>query len=220
MNRSAYSLVLMDEVIQQIDELAYAMHTSRSNLINQILAERVQMVTPEMRYQDVFRYLEQAMEQHKGFQWMVQPAQAMISMKSPLQYKYRPVIRYSVELYREPGQAVGELRVSVRTQSQQLQTDLQDFAELWAELEQKHMPPEKRERVVYQMEPGKLARTLVAETKQPQNHEQLAKNIENYLTMFDDILKRYFAKIEDPYTAQREAGARYEEYVQHGLPKI
>ena len=85
MNKSVYSLVLMDDVVQAIDREAYQLGTSRSNLINQILAERVQMVTPEMRYQDVFRYLEQAMEQHKGFQWMVQPAQAMISMKSPLQ---------------------------------------------------------------------------------------------------------------------------------------
>ena len=59
MNRSVYSLVLMDDVIRRIDELAYAMHTSRSNLINQILAEKLQMVTPEMRYQDIFQYLEQ-----------------------------------------------------------------------------------------------------------------------------------------------------------------
>ena len=31
MNRSVYSLVLMDDVIRRIDELAYAMHTSQSN---------------------------------------------------------------------------------------------------------------------------------------------------------------------------------------------
>lgn len=47
MNKSVYSLVLADDVVEAIDRLAYSMNTSRSNLINQILAERVQLLTPE-----------------------------------------------------------------------------------------------------------------------------------------------------------------------------
>lgn len=46
-NKSVYSLVLADDVVEAIDRLAYSMNTSRSNLINQILAERVQLLTPE-----------------------------------------------------------------------------------------------------------------------------------------------------------------------------
>ena len=38
MKKSVYSLVLADDVIEAIDNLAYQMNTSRSNLINQILA--------------------------------------------------------------------------------------------------------------------------------------------------------------------------------------
>ena len=41
MKRSVYSLVLMDDVIKAVDEQAYRLGTSRSNLINQILAERL-----------------------------------------------------------------------------------------------------------------------------------------------------------------------------------
>ena len=41
MKKSIYSLVLMDEVVEVVDRMAYAMHTSRSNLINQILAEHL-----------------------------------------------------------------------------------------------------------------------------------------------------------------------------------
>ena len=47
MKKSVYSLVLMDDVVEAIDELAYSMNTSRSNLINQILAARVSLLTPE-----------------------------------------------------------------------------------------------------------------------------------------------------------------------------
>ena len=221
MNRSVYSLVLMDEVIHQIDEMAYAMHTSRSNLINQILAERVQMVTPEMRYQDIFQYLTQSMEQHKGFQLQTQPSQAMFSVKSPLQYRYRPVVRYCVELYREPGEAVGELRVTVRTQSRQLLQDWQAFARLWAQLEDRYAAPALQQENRYQVEPGKLARKLAAPAAKEGNaHETLAHNIEHYLTMFDDILKHYFARVDDPSAAQQDAQTRYLQYVQNGLPEI
>lgn len=38
MSKSVYSLVLGDEVVAQIDRAAYALGTSRSNLINQVLA--------------------------------------------------------------------------------------------------------------------------------------------------------------------------------------
>ena len=41
MNKSVYSLVLMDNVVSEVDKMAYEMGTSRSNLINQILAEYV-----------------------------------------------------------------------------------------------------------------------------------------------------------------------------------
>lgn len=221
MDRSVYSLVLMEDVIRQIDELAYTMHTSRSNLINQILAERVQMVTPEMRVQDIFEYLSQSMQRHKGFQLQAQTSQAVFSVKSPLQYRYRPVVRYCVELYREPRDTVGELRVTVRTQSQQLLQDWQTFGRLWAQLEDRYAAPAPQKQMRTQVEPGKLARKLAAPAvKEGNGHEALAHNIENYLTMFDDILKQYFARVEDPPAAQRAAQARYLQYVENGLPRI
>ena len=54
-NKSVYSLVLADDVVEAIDRLAYSMNTSRSNLINQILAERVQLLTPEKRMRELSR---------------------------------------------------------------------------------------------------------------------------------------------------------------------
>ena len=44
----------MDDVIRAVDEQAYRLGTSRSNLINQILAEHLSCVTPEMR-RHIFR---------------------------------------------------------------------------------------------------------------------------------------------------------------------
>ena len=98
MKKSVYSLVLMDEVVEAIDRMAYTRNTSRSNLINQILAEHVSYVTPEMRMRDIFSCLEQILSE-ECYQIQSQASDSMFSIRSPIRYKYRPTVRYSVELY-------------------------------------------------------------------------------------------------------------------------
>ena len=53
MSKSVYSVVLMDDVVDAVDRLAYEAGTNRSNMINRILAEYVQLATPEQRMQDI-----------------------------------------------------------------------------------------------------------------------------------------------------------------------
>lgn len=53
MGKSVYSLVLMDDIVAAVDRLAYQQGTSRSNMVNRILAEYVQMDTPENRIRTI-----------------------------------------------------------------------------------------------------------------------------------------------------------------------
>ena len=46
MKKTLYSLMLSEEVMREIDALAHKMGTNRSNLVNMILAEKVEMRTP------------------------------------------------------------------------------------------------------------------------------------------------------------------------------
>ena len=108
MNKSVYSLVLMDNVVSEVDKMAYEMGTSRSNLINQILAEYVRYTTPEMRMRAVFEEMERLMQGVDSFQIQPQPSDAMLTIRSALRYKYKPTIRYSVEHYfpRKPDKLI------------------------------------------------------------------------------------------------------------------
>ena len=47
MKKTLYSLTLSDEVVREIDLLAHRRGMSRSGLINEILAEYVQVMTPQ-----------------------------------------------------------------------------------------------------------------------------------------------------------------------------
>ena len=117
MKKSIYSLLLADDMIAAVDELAYAAGTSRSNMVNQILAQYLSVKTPEMQMRDIFRQIESIMNHHSAFQIQLQPSDAMLSVRTALAYKYKPTVRYSVSLLRGDPQVLGELKVSARTQS-------------------------------------------------------------------------------------------------------
>ena len=59
--KSIYSLVLSDSVVEAVDVMARGAGLSRSAMINQILAERVAYTTPEMRLRDILAALQSSM---------------------------------------------------------------------------------------------------------------------------------------------------------------
>lgn len=205
MKRSVYSLVLMDDVVEAIDRLAYAKNTSRSNLINQLLAEHVRFVTPEKRMRDIFSQVERMICGEDCFQVQAQPSEAMLAIRSALKYKYNPTVRYSVELYRNGGQSIGELKVSFRTQSRQLIDALNRFFQLWAALEEKYVGGFFPTGIPYGIEDGRYSRKLVLPREAAdQSHEALGDAIAWYIRMFDEALKIYFAGLNDlPHTLRK-----------------
>ena len=58
MKKAMYSLMLSEKVVEEIDRLAEKEGTNRSNLVNQILAEYVSVITPEKRISDIFDKIE------------------------------------------------------------------------------------------------------------------------------------------------------------------
>ena len=109
MGKSVYSLILMDEIIEKIDEEAHKTGTSRSGLINQILADYVSYTTPEKEIEQIFSSLENMFSGTNTFQIMTTPSPYFMTVTSSLRYKYRPTIRYSVELYDNTDYSFGEL---------------------------------------------------------------------------------------------------------------
>ena len=51
--------MLFDEIVEKIDQLAYENNTNRSQLINDILAEKIGLETPEQQVQKILEQLDQ-----------------------------------------------------------------------------------------------------------------------------------------------------------------
>ena len=67
-----------------------------------------------------------------------------MSLKSPLEYKYRPTVKYEVELYRGHDESIGQL-VIFRTQSAALISAMTSFFRLWKQIEDAHLAAHRRD---------------------------------------------------------------------------
>ena len=213
MKKSVYSLVLSDEVVAAIDELAYRQGTSRSNLINQILAEHVSMPTPEKRMKDIFTAMEELMDE--SFQFQLQPSDSMLSIRSPLRYKYKPTIRYSLELFPAPGKTFGRLRVSFRTQNEDLIDHLIRFFRYFIRMEQHDQAPALADDSFFSLDGGRFTRVLRMPAGAGNlSSDALANGLADYIGIIDSTLKTYFAALDDPRPALQSMEKQYQKYLQ------
>ena len=197
MKKTLYSLmlndeVLMDNVVSEVDKMAYEMGTSRSNLINQILAEYVNYTTPERRINDVLSTIQQLMSPSRDFVPFFAPNTYSMSLKSSLEYKYRPTVKYEVELYRAGGDSIGELTVIFRTQSTALIQAMTSFFRLWKRIEDAHLAPRLNAPVSYALYDGKFVRSISMPDVDC-SAEELAQALSEYIKLFDRLMKAYLA---------------------------
>lgn len=208
MNKSVYSLVLTDDVVAEIDRIAYENGTSRSNTVNQILAEYVSYDTPEKRIREVFSEVENLLTGSSRFQVMMQPSDSMFSLRSALAYKYNPTVRYSVELNRNLQPTIGELRVSVRSQSSALRLYMLQFFKLWSRIEQNLVG-----HVECAMADDRYIRRLAVAEDRKLDNEALGQAIAEYIRLFDTALKLFFNHLDQPETAIARVESLYGDYL-------
>ncbi len=195
MKKNMYSLILAEDVVDEIDKMADAEGTNRSYLINRILADYVGIDTPEKTITDIFKRIENIFggasdtinyRNHDN----------TLSIKSALKYKYRPTLRYEVELYRSPTGAIGELNVNFRTQSPELLTKLTEFFGLWRKMEELYVTSlYKNDRISYSLEENKWTRSLCIPSDRHYDPETLSYAISNYVKVFDKLLKNYLGDV-------------------------
>ncbi len=189
MKKTLYSLMLSDDVVREIDLIAHNRGTNRSNLINQILAEYVSIMTPEKRIEDIFRAVESLMAPNRELVAFAYPNQTTMSLKSSLEYKYRPTVKYEVQMYRDGGGALGELSVIYRTQSAALIQTLTGFFKVWAQLERSYLPSRGAVIPQYALYDNRFTRSFSVAHDKNYNINDIAGAISDYIKLFDGCMK-------------------------------
>ena len=188
-----YSLILMDEVVKRIDELAHTLGNSRSGVVNQILAEYICFLTPQKQVEEVFASLGREVSGVGGLRSR-QSSAGMMNIKSVLNYRYNPTIRYSVEISLESGRYLVELKVSSRTQSDALRARLNVFYEIWSQIETSALRENAGDAPRFSFSGERFARQLTTKAgeKLPDT-ETMGRAIGRYIILFDKALKLSFA---------------------------
>lgn len=191
MSKSLYGIVLTDDVVSRIDHEAMRKGVNRSALIEAILADHVGYTTPEKRIGGVFGFIEQAL---KGGELVpfVEANKLTMSMKSSLDYRYRPTIRYELQLYRVPDGAIGKLSIILRTQSLPLLRSIGEYFRLIQRLEAVYLgglydgrPPR------WSTEDSRVERFIKLPKGRDYSTEELAESIAEYVRMLDRLMKDY-----------------------------
>lgn len=216
MPKSVYSIVLMDDVVAAVDRLAYASATSRSNMMNRILAEYLSMDTPEQRMQEIFSAISAVLDQGSVFQPLLSAGDAMFSLRSALQYKYNPSVKYAVELYPQADETFGELRVSLRTQNPSLLVYLAQFYRLWVKLEGACLNGPAR---VSEIASGRYTRRLCTPVD-AQGTADLGGAIAGYVSLFDACLKAFFDGLDSPDEAISTVGQIYRQNINTSIAQL
>ena len=218
MAKNMYSLMLMDEVVMQIDRIAAHNSTNRSNLINEILADYVSFITPQRHIQNIFESISAIIDDVSALTVQDMAASSVICIKSALSYKYRPTIRYSVELFSD-NNSLGELRVTFRTQSAELLMEITHFLSLWMQLEDHHISKfDLHGGITYALEQGRFKRRLMyPKNSSLHNSDEVSKAITDYIQMFDEILKGY---LNGEYNTDEDVEYRYLNYLKSGIAVI
>ena len=190
MKKTLYSLMLNEDVVREVDALAHRMGTNRSALINQILAAYVNYTTPERRINDVLSAIDALMQPSRELVPFFAPNSFSMSLKSSLEYKYRPTVKYEVELYRGLEESIGQLSVVFRTQSMALIQAMTEFFRLWKQIEDTHLRPLTGAHIDYALYDGKFVRSIAAPDKDCSTDE-LAQALSEYIKLFDKLMKAY-----------------------------
>lgn len=193
----------MDDVIKAVDEEAYRQGTSRSNLINQILAEHLSCITPEMRMRNIFNAFSDLMD--SCFQLQPHNSDSLIAVRTALQYRYNPTINYKVELQRSPDKYIGVLKVHIRTQSQSLIELFSGFFRFWTELEISCLSDRINTEYSAEICDSRFSRKLF----NPKiKEDELGGRIYRYVNFLDSCIKLYFAD-KDKFQEQSENTKAY-----------
>ena len=196
MKKTMYSLMLSKNIIDEIDRLACLKNTNRSNLINHIIAEHLSLYTPEMHIKEVFELITESMRGMNRFVIQELSSDSMLFIKSSLDYKYKPTVKYTLELHKSMDVCMGSLKIQFRTQSEILTGHLDTFFRFWIDLEKKHIHAKfDKTAISYKVNPNCFERDLMMPEGKCEN-EVLSEAISHYIGMYDHILKLYLRNPE------------------------
>jgi len=198
MPNKMYSLMLMEEIVKQIDKIAYERRTNRSQLINEILAEKIGFKTEGTLINDFKNNLLDLMDQNHSWQRTSHNTDQSIQTRTFLPYKYNPSIVYRIDFEIIDNKRMTAIRLFSRSSADLFIKNLNYFFKRINKAEIEYL----KEMGVYKYINSSdsrnelyFVRYLPTDWTNEDNHKKDAEKIFNYLNIIDNSLKNYFEEL-------------------------
>lgn len=202
MSKNLYSLMLLDEVVEAVDQMAYQRNMNRSQLINDILAQAVGYITPERRVTNIINQIVESLDHQEGFQIKAKSESGSLQMGTFLRYKYKPRIKYSFEFVTRREEGFVLLKVNTRTKSPDLNHHLKEFFKILTAVDRYRFDEIHAREVVSNISDvsnNRYTREFLSGISlEGVREEDIAEYMSNYIKMLDESLKVYFNNLEYP----------------------
>lgn len=195
MGKNLYSLMLSQEVVNAVDVAAHRMGTSRSALIDSILANHLGVSTPEILARNIFQAMEDLVRPSQNLVALLAPNNSSLAVKSSLNYKYRPSIKYEIAI--DCAAMNGQLCVAMRTQSKTLIYQLSVFFKLWNLLEQTYCAPYLGHEIESFYIDGKYIRKIYFDNLTNLSADEIAAIFSDYISFLDLRLRAFLEEREN-----------------------
>ena len=191
MAKTVYSLVLDDNLIAELDRVAYKKGVSRSNMVNEIIAEYLELETPQRRSSDIFSHMQALVERSQSLRFLPQQSSGFATVCGAITFRYNPTVKFAVELYKNHKKHLGELKVSLRSTNAQVLREVNKFYWLFFSLEQKYVGD-----VECEIEGEKYFRKLRLKNAESFDNRAVGEAIADYVNVFNRVLNLYFANLD------------------------
>ena len=166
---------------------------------------------------DIFTQLEGILSE-SCYQILDRSSDSMFALRSPIRYKYRPMINYTIELFREPKEIVGRLKVSFRTSSRNFTDAVENFFTRWIDMENRYLSELHPDGVTSDFDNAKYVRGFLKISDDNELSEnEIAIAIGEYIKVLDKCIKFYFEHLNDEELVEKMIHASYEDYLKSGV---
>lgn len=194
-----YSIIVEDDLMEQVDRVAYKKGMSRSQIVNEMITEYLNLVTPEYKINQVMEQIAKRIHIMNEIQYVSESKGNSIQCRATVAYKYNPKIRYMLELSGKDMNKMATLNIISRTQNTEFYTHLLKFfsiVETIEKLEQIGFRRYSIKRSPFKMEGNRIIRDFYYDwMHEDLSIEEISNFLSNYIEMLNHSMNAYFNQL-------------------------
>ncbi len=194
-----YSIIVEDDLMEKVDRVAYKKGMSRSQIINEMMTEYLNLVTPEYKINQVMEEIAKRIHIMNEIQYVSESKGSSIQCRATVGYKYNPKIRYMLELSGKDMSKMATLKIISRTQNTDFYAHLLKFFKLVEAVEEMDRIGFTRYSIrksQFRKDGNRIIRDFYYDwMHEDLSIEEISKFLSNYIEMLNHSMNAYFNQL-------------------------